>query len=45
MQIQLLKYVLYESIFELAKSLPNYYNKAIELLEKQPEDSILTKIV
>lgn len=36
--------LLYESIVELAKSLPNYYNKAIELLENQPEDSLLTKI-
>lgn len=36
--------LLYESVIELAKSLPNYYNKAIELLEEQPEDSILTKI-
>ena len=36
--------LLYESIVELAKSLPNYYNKAIELLEQQPEDSILSKI-
>jgi len=36
--------LLYESIVELAKSLPNYYNKAVELLEKQSEDSILSKI-
>ena len=36
--------LLYESIIELAKSLPNYYNKAIELLEKQSENSILSKI-
>ena len=36
--------LLYESLIELAKSLPNYYNKAIELLESQPEDSLLTKI-
>ena len=36
--------LLYESIIELAKSLPNYYNMAIELLEKQSDDSILTKI-
>ena len=36
--------LLYESILDLAKSLPNYYNKAIELLEAQPEESLLTKI-
>ena len=36
--------LLSESIIDLAKSLPNYYNKAIEMLEKQPEDSLWTKI-
>ena len=36
--------LLYESIIELANSLPNYYNKAIEFLENQPKDSLLTKI-
>ena len=36
--------LLYESIIELARSLPNYYNKAIEFLENQPEDSIFTRI-
>ncbi|MBR2289093.1 MAG: AI-2E family transporter [Clostridia bacterium] len=36
--------LLYESVIDLANSLPNYYNRAIELLESQPEDSILTKI-
>ena len=36
--------ILYESIIELAKNLPNYYNKAIEFLEKQPEDSLLSRI-
>lgn len=36
--------LLYESIVELAKSLPNYYNKAIVLLESQPKESILTKV-
>ena len=36
--------LLYDSILELAKSLPNYYNKSIEFLENQPEDSIFTKI-
>ena len=36
--------LLYESLIDLAKSLPNYYNKAVELLEQQPEDSIFTKI-
>ena len=29
---------------ELAKSLPDYYNRAIKTLEEQPEDSILVKI-
>lgn len=36
--------MLSESIMELAKSLPNYYNKAVEFLENQPEDSVLTKV-
>lgn len=36
--------LLYESIIELANSLPNYYNKAIKFLQNQPNDSILTKI-
>ena len=36
--------LLYESVIELAKSLPNYYNKAISFLEEQPKDSIFTKI-
>ena len=36
--------LLYESVIELAQSLPNYYNRAIELLESQPKDSILTEI-
>ena len=36
--------ILYESIIDLANSLPNYYNKAIKFLEDQPKDSILTRI-
>ena len=36
--------LLYESIIELAQSLPNYYVKAIDLLEGQPKDSLLTQI-
>ena len=36
--------MLYESIIELADSLPNYYNKAVEFLSNQPKDSIITKI-
>lgn len=36
--------LLSESIIELAKSLPDYYNRAIKTLEEQPEDSILVKI-
>ena len=36
--------LLYESLIDLAQSLPNYYNRAIELLEGQPEDSIWKKI-
>jgi predicted PurR-regulated permease PerM len=36
--------MLYDSIIELANSLPNYYNKAVEFLSNQPEESIFTKI-
>ena len=36
--------LLYESLVELAKSIPNYYNRAIEYLEGLPEDSLLAKI-
>ena len=36
--------ILTESIKELAYSLPDYYNKTIEYLEKKPEDSLFTKI-
>jgi predicted PurR-regulated permease PerM len=36
--------MLYDSIIELANSLPNYYNKAVEFLSNQSEDSIFTKI-
>lgn len=36
--------LLYESLVDLARSLPNYYNRAVEMLEAKPEDSILTKI-
>jgi len=36
--------LLYESLIDLAGSLPNYYNRAIELLEGQPTDSIWKKI-
>ena len=36
--------LLYESIIDLANSLPAYYNKAINFLENQPKDSLLTKI-
>ncbi len=42
--IKLVIPILYESIIELANSLPNYYNKTIEFLENQPNDSILTRI-
>ncbi len=33
-----------ESIIELAKSLPNYYNSAIDYLNNLPEDSIFSKL-
>jgi len=36
--------MLYESVSELAGSLPNYYNKAVDFLKGQPEDSVLTKV-
>jgi len=36
--------MLSESIMELANSLPNYYNKAIEYLSNQPQDSLFKKI-
>lgn len=36
--------MLYDSIVELAEALPNYYNKAIDFLEDQPDDSIWSKI-
>jgi predicted PurR-regulated permease PerM len=36
--------MLYESVVELAGSLPNYYNKAVEFLENQPENSIFTRL-
>lgn len=41
---QLVIPILVESITELARSLPNYYNRAIKYLESQPEDSVWTKI-
>ncbi len=34
---------IYESIVELVNSLPDYYNSAIESLEKLPEDSLFNK--
>lgn len=36
--------LLYESLVELAKNLPNYYNSAINYLENLPEDSLLAKV-
>lgn len=33
-----------ESLFELAKNLPTYYNNALEAVENQPEDSIWKQI-
>lgn len=36
--------MIYQSVMELANSLPNYYEKAIEFLENQPKDSIISKI-